>query len=104
MLTAFVLYGSATEATWSEPDLSSPTMCWISPLLAAAVTFSPPGAWKTIRADAPSALPPGKRSSSRSKAFWASVPGIEKELEVAVAAEEAPKPASASSATQMRAT
>lgn len=90
-LTAFAVYGSATEAIWSEPDFSSPTISLISALLAAEVTFSSPGALKTTRAVAPSALPPGKRSSSRSKARWASVPGIENELEVAVDAEAAPE-------------
>ncbi len=103
-LTASAAKGSATEAIWSEPDFRSPTMPLISALLAVEVTFSSPGALNTTRAVAPSALPPGKRSSSRSKALWASVPGIEKELEVAVDAEAAPNPASASSATQIRAT
>ena len=48
--------------------------------------------WKTTRAVAPSALAPGNRWSSRSKAFWASVPGMEKELEVAEDAVAAPTP------------
>ncbi len=97
-------YGSATEAIWSEPDSSSPVIFLTSALLAGSVIFSPSGALKTMRAVAPSALESGKRCSSRSKAFCASVPGIEKELEVAVDAEAAPNPASASSATQIRAT
>lgn len=75
-----------------------------SALFAGSVIFWPSGALKTTRAVAPSALLPGKRCSSRSKAFCASVPGIEKELEAAVDAEAAPIPASASSATQIRAT
>ncbi|CAM5394778.1 hypothetical protein SCYAM73S_04352 [Streptomyces cyaneofuscatus] len=103
-LTAWASNGSATEAIWSEPDCSSLTMPVISLLLAESVTFSPSGALKTTRAVAPSALEPGKRCSSRSKARCASVPGMEKELEVAVDAEAAPNPASASSATQIRAT
>ncbi len=93
-----------TEAIWSEPDSSVPTIFWTSALFSGSVIFWPSGALKTTRAVAPSALAPGKRSSSRSKAFWASVPGIEKELEAAVDAEAAPSPATPSSATQTRAT
>lgn len=102
--TALPAYGSTTEAIWSEPDFSSAVILLTSALLAGSDIFWPSGALKTMRAVAPSALEAGNRCSSRSKAFCASVPGIEKELEVAVDAEAAPNPASASSATQIRAT
>ncbi|CAM5240008.1 hypothetical protein SGRIM128S_07937 [Streptomyces griseomycini] len=92
-----------TRAT-SEPPDSSRTVFWTVALFPASVIFSPAGALKTTRAVAPSALEPGKRSSSRSKAFWASVPGMEKEVVPAAGAPAAPAPASASSATQNRAT
>lgn len=103
-LTACTWNGSSTLAICFEPDCSSLTMPVISRLFSASVTFSPSGALKTTRAVAPSALLPGLRSSRRSKARCASVPGIEKELEVAVDAVAAPIPATASNATQMRAT
>lgn len=103
-LTACASNGSATEAICFEPDCSSLTMPVISLLFAGSVTFSPSGALKTTRAVAPSALVPGLRCSSRSKARCASVPGMEKELEVAAGAVAAPIPATASNATQIRAT
>ncbi len=96
-------YGSVTPAT-SEPPESSSTVSPTVALCSASVIFSPAGALKTTRAVAPSALEPGKRSSSRSKAFWASVPGMEKEELPAAGAPAAPTPTSASNATQKRAT
>ena len=102
-LTVCPVYGSATEAT-SEPWPSSRTVLSTAALLSLSVIFSPAGALKTTRAVAPSALIPGKRCSSRSKAFWASVPGIEKEELPAGGAEAAPTPARVSSATHIRAT
>lgn len=68
------------------------------------MTLAPSGALMTMRAVAPLAVMPGKRCSSRSKAFWASVPGMENEPEVGADADAAPKPAANSSATQTRAT
>ncbi len=60
-LTACCSNGSATEAIWSEPDCNFLTIPVISLLLAGSVTFSSPGALKTTRAVAPSALVPGLR-------------------------------------------
>ncbi len=102
--TAFAVYGSVTAATWSEPVRSSSTACSTAALPAGSVIFPPSGALKTTRAVAPSALPPGKRSSSRSKARWASVPGMEKEPEVAAGADAAPTPARARRAIHSRVT
>lgn len=103
LLTAFAWYGSVTRAT-SEPSPSSLTASRTAALLPGSVIFSPLGALKTTRAVAPSALTPGKRCSSRSKAFWASVPGMENELLPAAGALAAPTPARVSRATQIRAT
>lgn len=103
LLTAFAWYGSVTRTT-SEPSDSSFTVSWTVALLPGSVIFSPPGALKTTRAVAPSALVPGKRCSSRSKAFWASVPGMENELLPAAGALAAPTPARVSRATHIRAT
>ncbi len=103
LLTALPLKGSATETT-SEPSPSSLTVFSTVALLAPVSSFSPAGALKTTRAVAPSALIPGKRCSSRSKAFWASVPGTEKEEAPAAGALAAPTPASVSSAIHSRAT
>ena len=102
-LIAFAWYGSATVAT-SWPRARVPTSVSTAALGAVSVILPPLGALKTTRAVAPSALIPGKRCSSKSKAFCASVPGMEKEVEPAPGAEAAATPASVSSATQKRAT
>lgn len=56
---AFLSKGSATDAIWSEPSWSSLTMPETSAAFSGAVIFSPSGALKTTRAEAPSALWPG---------------------------------------------
>ncbi len=105
-LTACIWKGSATEATWAlpAPSLMPETIFSTWSLLAWSVILAPCGALMTMRAEAPSADIPGNFSSSTSKAFWASVPGIENEPEVGAPADAAPKPAAKSSATHMRAT
>ncbi|CAM5243556.1 hypothetical protein SANTM175S_09747 [Streptomyces antimycoticus] len=95
--------GVATEAC-GELAFRSATVLVTTALLSGSVIFSPLGARKTTRAVAPSALPPGNRCSSRSNAFWASVPGMEKLSLAGCEAVAAPTPATASSATHIRAT
>lgn len=103
-LTVFSVNGSEAESTCGELDLSSATVFSIFSLVPASRTVPPAPALKTTRAVAPSAFMPGKRWSSRSNAFCASVPGIENELSTAVGALAAATPARTSSATQRRVT
>ncbi|GHE68345.1 hypothetical protein GCM10017771_92020 [Streptomyces capitiformicae] len=90
-LTAWAWNGSTAFVT-CEPSASSATACSIASLFSVAVTFSPLGATNTTRAVAPSAVTPGKRSSSRSNAFWDSMPGMENSSSEAPGALRAPKP------------
>lgn len=103
LLTAFALNGSSTEATCG-PAFRSVTRSWTRSLPTPSDIFPPSGARITTRAVAPSALAAGNCSSSRSNAFWDSVPGMEKESSGGAGAAEEATPAPTSRATHSRAT
>lgn len=85
--------------------LPSAATSWLTSAFAAgSVIFSPSGARMTTRAVAPSALAAGKRSSSRSKAFWESVPGMENESAGGAGAAEDAYPMPPRSSTHRSAT
>ncbi len=103
LLTAPAWNGSSTEETCGPAPsavTSSPT--WALPAL--SEILPPSGARITTRAVAPSAPAAGNCSSSRSKAFWDSVPGMEKESSGGAGAAEEATPAPTSRATHSRAT
>ena len=80
-LTVPVVDGSLTKATLGAARRVAST----SPTLAAftgSVSEPPSGAAKTTRAEAPVASAAGNRAWSVSMAVWASVPGMEKLVDV----------------------
>lgn len=101
-LTDRVAYGSVTRATCGSFP-SSRTVSWTA-FFASGPVILPSSARNTTRAVAPSAFSSGKRSSSRSYACCASVPGIEKSFGGAAGAFPASTPVPTSSTTHSNAT